>query len=145
MNSTMRLVASSRTPIGFEQRDDAVVVGGEGLVLAGVEALVAAVGVDQPRLVEAVAAHHAADGVGEQPLDVFFTVGAVEGDLVVGDFGGKFVLQAVGFDKEAVVLLFQFLHVDRSAMLRSQRQRILRCLQRVELAFWTEWQRLKVP
>ena len=47
-------------------RDDAVRVGGEGLVLAGVEADVAAVGVDQPRLVEAVAAHHAADGVRNQ-------------------------------------------------------------------------------
>ena len=106
-------------PIGFEQRDDAVVVGPEGLVLAGVEALVAAVGVDQPRLVEAVAAHHAADGVGEQPLDVFFTVGAVEGDLVVGDFGRKLVLQAVGFDEEAVVLLLEFLHAMDSVLRHS--------------------------
>ena len=76
-------------PIGFEQRNDAVVVGAKGLVLAGIEAHVAAVGVDQPWLVEAVAAHHAADGVGEQPLDVLFTVGAVECDLVVGNFGVK--------------------------------------------------------
>ena len=87
-------------------------VGGEGLVLAGVEADVAAVGVDQPRLVEAVAAHHAADGVGDQPLDVLFTVGAVEGDLVVGNFGRKFVLQAVGVDEEAVILFLESLFVD---------------------------------
>ena len=86
-------MASSGIPVGFHDRDDAVRVGGEGLVLAGVEADVAAVGVDQPRLVEAVAAHHAADGVGEQPLDVLFPVGAVEGDLVVGNFGGKFALE----------------------------------------------------
>ena len=78
-------------PVSLHDRDDAVRVGGEGLVLAGVEADVAALGVDEPRLVEAVAAHRAADGVGDQPLDVFFTVGAVEGDLVVGDFGGEFV------------------------------------------------------
>ena len=103
-------------PIGFEQRDDAVVVGPEGLVLAGIEALVAAVGVDQPRLVEAVAAHHAADGVGEQPLDVLFTVGAVEGDLVVGDFRREFVLQAVGFDEEAIVLLFKCLQSADNAL-----------------------------
>jgi len=64
-------------PIGFEQRDDAVVVGPEGLVLAGIEALIAAMGVDQPRLVKTVAADGAADGVGEQPLDVFFPVEAL--------------------------------------------------------------------
>ena len=86
-------------PVGLRDRDDAVRVGGEGPVLAGVEADVAAVGVDEPRLVEAVAAHRAADGVGDQPLDVLFTVGAVEGDLVVGDFGRKLVLKAVGFDE----------------------------------------------
>ena len=71
----------------IEQRDDAVIVNPEALVLAGIKALVAAVGVDKPRFVEAVATHHAADGVGEQPLDVFFTVGTIEGDLVVGNFG----------------------------------------------------------
>jgi hypothetical protein len=77
---------------GFEQRHDAVFIRPEGLVQAGVEALVAAAGVDQAWLVEAVAAHHAADGVGEQSLDVFFPVGPVERDLVVGDFRGKLVL-----------------------------------------------------
>jgi len=40
------------------------------------EADVARVGIDQAGLVEAVAAHHAADGVGDQPLAVFFAVGA---------------------------------------------------------------------
>src|SRR5215510_7054193 len=102
-------------PIRSEQRDDAVVIGLEGLVLAGVETLVAAMGVDQPRLVEAVPAHHAADGVGEQPLDVFFPVGPIEGDLLIGDFGREFVLQAVGFNEEAVVLLFELLHASESS------------------------------
>ena len=143
MNSTKRLVASSGNPIGFDERDDAVVVGGEGLVLAGVEALVAAVGIDQPRLVEAVAAHHAADGVGDQPLDVLFPVGAVERDLVVGDFGRKFVLQAVGFDEEAVVLFLQFLH--RAGSARAFRVgSCLRLLQRVRPVL-KDRQRLEVP
>ena len=74
-------------PVGLHKRDDAVRVSREGLVLARIEAFVAAVSVDQSWLVEAVAAHHAADGVGDQAFDVFFTVGAVEGDLVVGNFG----------------------------------------------------------
>ena len=92
------------TPVGFDQRDDAVVAGERrprrheaderGIILFVLvffvdspKIVVAAVGVDQPRRVEAVAAHHAADGVGEQALDVFFAVGTVEGDLLVGDFG----------------------------------------------------------
>lgn len=41
--------------------DDAVGVGREGFVAAGVEAFVAGVGVDQAGSVETVAAHHAAD------------------------------------------------------------------------------------
>jgi hypothetical protein len=97
-------------PLGFKQRDDAVVIGPKGPVLAGVESLVAAVGVDQARFVEAVAAHHAANGVGKQPLDVLLPVGPVERDLVIRDFGGEFVLQAIGIDEEAVVLLFEFFH-----------------------------------
>jgi len=87
----------------------------KGLVLAGVEALVAAVGIDQPRLVETVSAHHAADGVGEQPFDVFFTDRAIERDLLVRYFGRNFVLQTVGFDESAVVLFFKFLHPLRSS------------------------------
>ena len=55
-------------PLGIGEREQAVVVGGEGGVAAWIEAHVAAVGVDQARLVQAVAAHHAADGVGDQLL-----------------------------------------------------------------------------
>ena len=92
---------------------------GKVRVAAGVEALVAAVGVDQARLVQAVAAHHAADGVGDQFLHGVFAeaglqflaeamlngplvirqflavaVGGVhrEGDLLDGNLGGEFVL-----------------------------------------------------
>ena len=115
-------------PVGVGERDDAVVVGREGGVAAGVEALVAAVGVDEARLVQAVAAHHAADGVGDQllhgvlaeagPLLLFGELAAVavggvhrEGDLLDGDVGGELVRQAVGVDEEAVVLLFEALHL----------------------------------
>ena len=97
-------------PVGLHHRDDAVIVSWEGLVLAGIKALVAAMRIDQPWLVETVAAHHAADGVGEEAFDVFFTVRAVERDLVVRNFGREFVLQAVGVYEEAVVLFFQLLH-----------------------------------
>lgn len=119
-------------PIGFEERDDAVGVRGKGwprktrntrkvsvivpfvsfvfFVVNVPEVLVAAVGVDQPRLVEAVAAHQAGEGVGDQSLDVLCAVGPVERDLVVGDGGGQFVLQAVGVDEQPVVLFSQLLH-----------------------------------
>ena len=103
-------------------------IGREGGVAAGVEALVAAVGVDEARRVQAVAAHHAADGVGDQllhgvlaeagPLLLFGELAAVavggvhrEGDLLDGDVGGELVGQAVGVDEEAVVLLFEALHL----------------------------------
>jgi len=43
--------------------DDAIIVGREGFIAAGIEAFVAGVGVDQAGSVEAVSAHHAADGV----------------------------------------------------------------------------------
>ena len=85
-------------------------------------------GVDEAGLVQAVAAHHAADGVGDQllhrvlaeagPLLLFGELAAVavggvhrEGDLLDGDVGGELVLQAVGVDEEAVVLLFEALHL----------------------------------
>ena len=55
-------------------------------------------GIDQAGFVEAVAAHHAADGVGKQALAVLFAVGAGEGDLIFGDFGEKFVIESVGFN-----------------------------------------------
>ena len=105
MNSTNRLVASSRMPqsVSISGMMPSSSAGKASCTGWDRSPGVAAVGVDQPRLVEAVAAHHAADGVGDQPLDVFFPVGTVERDLVVGDFGREFVLQAVGFDEEAVV------------------------------------------
>ena len=34
-------------------------------------------------------------------------VGAADGDLIVGDFGGEFGLEAVGVDPVAVVLFFE--------------------------------------
>ena len=89
---------------------------------------VAGVGENESRLVQAVAAHHAADGVGDQllhgvlaeagPLLLFGELAAVavggvhrEGDLLDGDVGGELVRQAVGVDEEAVVLLFEALHL----------------------------------
>ena len=85
-------------------------------------------GIDEARRVQAVAAHHAADGVGDQllhrvlaeagPLLLFGELAAVavggvhrEGDLLDGDVGGELVRQAVGVDEEAVVLLFEALHL----------------------------------
>ena len=128
MNSIEAVGGIVVEPLGVGERDDAVVVGREGGVAAGVEALVAAVGVDEARLVQAVAAHHAADGVGDQllhgvlaeagPLLLFGELAAVavggvhrEGDLLDGDVGGELVRQAVGVDEEAVVLLFEALHL----------------------------------
>jgi len=86
-------------------------------------------GVDQAGFVQAVATHHAADGVGDQllhgvlaeagPLRIDgefapVAVGRVhrEGDLLDGDVGGDLVRQAVGVDEEAVVLLFEALHLS---------------------------------
>ena len=74
-------------PVGLHERDDAVRVGGEGLCTGWGRSRRCRRGRRSARLVEAVAAHRAADGVGDQPLDVLFPVGPVEGDLVVGDFG----------------------------------------------------------
>ena len=45
-----------------------------------------------------------------QAFDVFFAVRTVERDLVVGNFGREFVLQAVGVYEKTVVLFFQLLH-----------------------------------
>ena len=115
-------------PIGVGERDDAVWVGRERGVAACVEAHVTAVGVDEARCVQTVAAHHAANSVGDQlchsvlaeagPLLLFGELAAVavggvhrEGDLLDGDIGGEFVLQAVSIDEEAVVLLFEALHL----------------------------------
>ena len=67
-------------------------------------------GVDQSRLIKAVAAHHAADGVGKQTLDVLLAVWLIERDLVIGDFGGEFILKAVCFNEEAVVIFLKCFH-----------------------------------
>src|ERR1051325_10231603 len=48
-------------PSEFSDRDNAVPIGGKGGILARIEACVEALGIDQPRLVQAVTAHHAPD------------------------------------------------------------------------------------
>ena len=83
--------------------ENGVGVGGECGVAAGVEELPC---VDETRFIQGVAAHHAADGVGDEGFDVAFEVGAANGDLLIRDFGGEFVLQAVGIDPVAVVFFF---------------------------------------
>ena len=85
--------------------------------------------VDQPWFVETVAAHGAAEDVGEQPLHVFGTVRPVEGDLVVRHLGRKLALQAVGVDEEASVLLLQLLHPLRSGRMTFGIGGFLRLLQ----------------
>ena len=52
-------------PVLVHDRDDPVLVSREGLIPAGIKALIAAVGVDQSRLIQRVAAHHAPDGIGD--------------------------------------------------------------------------------
>ena len=122
-------------PLAIEHGDDAVAVGLEGdcvatfadfgdVVLQGV----AGIGEDQAGVIEAIAAHHAAGGIRQQFLDrvlaeanpefVFSEIAAVavggihrEGDLLDRHFGSEFLLEAVGVDEEAVVLLLQALHL----------------------------------
>ena len=87
MNLMRRWAASSSNHSVSVSGNDAVGVGREGCVAAGVEAHVAAVGVDEARRVQAVAAHHAADGVRDQlshgvlaeagPLLLFAEIAAV--------------------------------------------------------------------
>ena len=96
-------------PIGVGEWNDAVWVGRERGVAAGVEAGTSAVGVDEARRVQTVAAHHAADGVRDQllhgvrpeaiPLFLFGEITAIaigrirrESDLLDGDVGGEFAL-----------------------------------------------------
>lgn len=93
--------------------EDGVGIGGEGGVACGVEALS---GVDQARGVEGVAAHHAADGVGDEGADVAIEFCAADGDLVVGDFGGEFGLESVGFDPVAVVFFFELFELLEGAI-----------------------------
>jgi hypothetical protein len=85
---------------------------------------------DQPRLVQRIAAKHAAHGIGDelahrvgQEQRLVFGVGfagavavvriAGERDLVQRHVGREFVLQAVGVDEDAVVLFLQPLHLQR--------------------------------
>jgi hypothetical protein len=56
-------------------RYDAVSVGRKRFEAGDVEANVAGASVNQAGLVKAVAAHHAADGVRNQALAIFFAVG----------------------------------------------------------------------
>ena len=71
---------------------------------------VAGVGEDEAGVVERIAAHHAADGIGEEGGHVSAGISTGEGDLLLGHFGLQFVLRAVGVDEEPVVLGLQFLH-----------------------------------
>ena len=65
---------------------------------------------DQSRLIERIAAHHAADGIGEEGGHVAAGLGAGEGDLLLGDAGLQLAVKAVGGDEEPVVLCLQILH-----------------------------------
>ena len=108
-------------PLAIEHGDDAVAVGLEAEIASAfanfgdvVLQRVAGIGEDQAGVIEAVAAHHAAGGVGEQFLDrvlaeaipefVFAEIAAVavsgihrEGDLLDRHFGRKFISQMVHF------------------------------------------------
>ena len=75
-------------PEFFGDGDDSVGICGEGRVVGRLETYVTCVGIDQAKLVEAVAPHHAADGVGDQALAVFFAIGTGQGDLGLWDFRG---------------------------------------------------------
>lgn len=69
------------------------------MVLVGVPV---AASVGKARLIERIAAKDAAHGVGDQAADVAAKVCAADGDVLILDFGGQFVLQAVDVDKDAV-------------------------------------------
>src|SRR4051812_26867306 len=62
-HAVCRVVADA--PVCFENRHDAVVVSPEGHVVAGIEVLISAFGVNQPWIVETESAHQAADAVGD--------------------------------------------------------------------------------
>ena len=61
-------------------------------------------------MVGGIAAHHAADGIGEEGGHVAAGLGAGEGDLRLGHFGLQLAVEAVGGDEEPVVLRLQLLH-----------------------------------
>ena len=53
-------------------------------------------------LIKRIAAKDAAHGVGDQAADVAGEVGAADGDVLILNFGGQLVLQAVDVDEDAV-------------------------------------------
>ena len=88
------------------------------------------VGEDQAGFVQRISAEHAPDGIGDQlahgvrqqqRLQLLLALAravpvvrvAGEGDLVQRHLGGQFVLEAVGVDEDAVVLLLKPLHLQR--------------------------------
>ena len=80
---------------------NAVLVRGVGDVLAGIPR---AAGERQAGLVQRIAPHHAAHGVGNQAADVATEVCLAHGHVLVVHVGGQFVLQAVDVDENAVQL-----------------------------------------
>ena len=69
------------------------------MVLVGVPV---AAGVGKTGLIERIAAKDAAHSVGDQAADVTAKVCAADGDVLILDFRGQFVLQAVDVDEDAV-------------------------------------------
>ena len=65
---------------------------------------------NKARSSEGIPSHHAADGIGEEGGHVLASVGAGEGDLLLGHFGLQLAVEAVGGDEEPVVLRLQLLH-----------------------------------
>ena len=80
---------------------NAVLVRGVSDVLAGIPR---AAGERQAGLVQRIAPHHAAHGVGNQAADVAAEVCLAHGHVLVVHVGGQFVLQAVDVDENAVQL-----------------------------------------
>ena len=78
---------------------NAVLVRRVGDVLAGVPR---AAGERQAGLVQRIAPHHAAHGVGNQAADVAAEVCLAHGHVLVVHVGGQFVLQAVDVNEDAV-------------------------------------------
>ena len=104
-------------PLAIQHGDDAVLVGDEGEFgqwlahfFQKLTQGVAGVGEDEAGVVGGIAAHHAADGIGEEGGHVAAGVGAGEGDLCLGHFGLQLAVETVGGDEEPVVLRLQLLH-----------------------------------
>ena len=124
-------------PVAVEHGNDVVVIGREARLRNLLQVVLdgfALVGQDQPRLVQRVAAEHAAHGIGDelshgvgqqQRLQLFLALVvavavmrvAGQGDFVERHLGRQLILQAVGFDEDAVVLFLQPLHLQRPFLL----------------------------